>query len=335
MPSSALFTPSFASTQRFNYIPYLPKTLIISAFRYLSYDKPVTCILTISALPSFFAHDSTVLYIHWIYLYVWLKQELVALPGETSNMAITVFLLGRPGSGKSTAARFIDLLSKRQAWSTIHLNDYPFLFAEFESDTGHLKFRPTHCGGFDVIDFSVLDTVLHSIEEKALAYMAIPDTLLLIEFARNDYIQALQQFQRSFLRSAYFLFLKADLDTCVNRVYQRSYHPTNSDDHFISEEMIRSYYQRDQNTSLIHDLLCSYGVGERQIYMIENKGTRHRFYEQIKACIHEMLGYTEHATHPKIHCYSALDYSAITYSKHVTSNHVYERPKPVNDPEAS
>jgi adenylate kinase family enzyme len=289
----------------------------------------------ISAPPSFFAHDSTATCTHWIYLYVWLKQELVALPGETSDMAITIFLLGRPGSGKSTAARFIDRLSKQQDWSTIHLNDYPFLFAQFEADIKHLKFRPADCGGFDVIDFSVLDTVLQSIENKALAYMAIPDTLLLIEFARNDYIQALQQFQRSFLRSAYFLFLKADLDTCVNRVYERSYHPTNRDDHFISEEMIRSYYQKDQNTSLIHDLLSSYGVSERQIHMIENKDTRHGFYEQIKACTYEIVGYTEHGSNPKVNCYSGIEYSTATYHKHPTSSHVYKRQVPVNDPEAS
>jgi adenylate kinase family enzyme len=262
----------------------------------------------------------------------------IALRGEFLAMAIPVFLLGRPGSGKSTAVRFIDFLSHRHGWSTVHLNDYPFLFAQFQSDTAHLKFKPSDCGGFDVTDFSVLDTVLKSIEEKALAYMAIPDTLLLIEFARNDYIQALQQFQSSFLRPAYFLFLKADLDTCVRRVYQRSYHPTNRNDHFISEEMIRSYYQKDQNTCLIQQLLSSYGVGESQIHMIENKGTYHHFREQIKACTHEIIGYTKHAKHAtnqKVNCYSGIEYVTTTYPKHPTFSHVYERPAPVNDPEAS
>lgn len=250
-------------------------------------------------------------------------------------MAIPVFLLGRPGAGKSTAAHFIELLSNRQDWSTIHLNDYPFLLAQFEAETNHLKFRPSDCGGFDVIDFSVLDTVLHSIEDKALAYMANPDTLLLIEFARNDYIQALQQFQRPFLHSAYFLFLKADLDICVSRVYQRSYHPTNRNDHFISEEMIRSYYQKDQNTLLIHDLLSSYGVSDRQIYMIENKSTRHRFYEQIKVCTSEIIDNIEQTGHQKVSCYSGIEYSTATYHTYPLSSHVYERPAPMNDPETS
>ena len=56
-------------------------------------------------------------------------------------MAITVFLLGRPGSGKSTAAHFIDLLARQQGCSTTHLNDYPFLFIQFEADIHHLKIQ--------------------------------------------------------------------------------------------------------------------------------------------------------------------------------------------------
>lgn len=250
-------------------------------------------------------------------------------------MATTVFLLGRPGSGKSTAARFIDLLGGRHGWSTTHLNDYPFLFKQFEADTHHLKFKPSDCGGFDVTDFSVLDSVLRAIEEEALAYMALPDTLLLIEFARNDYIQALQQFQSSFLRTSYFLFLKADLDTCVSRVYERSYHPTNRDDHFISEEMIRSYYQKDQNTNLIHNLLSEHGVSDNQIHMIENKGSKHRFYEQIRSCIQPLFDCTEQVTNQTINCYSGMEYSTATYHKHPTSSHVYKRQASANDPEAS
>lgn len=198
-------------------------------------------------------------------------------------MAIKIFLLGRPGSGKSTAARYIHLLSKKHGWSTLHINDYQFLFALFEADTQYQKFHPSSCGGFDVKDFSVLDTALQAVEQEAERYLADERKVLLLEFARNDYQHALSQFKPEFLRDAYFLFFTTDIDTCIHRVYQRSYHPIFSDDHFISEEMIRGYYCEDSPLQTHYHLLQDYGVSEKHISVINNSGTRTTFYRHIKA----------------------------------------------------
>src|SRR5690348_12583531 len=197
-------------------------------------------------------------------------------------MAIKVFLLGRPGSGKSTAARYIYLLSRKHDWSTLHINDYPFLFALFEADIHHQQFQPSSYGGFDVTDFSVLYTVLKSVEHEAEHYQAHDKQFLLLEFARNDYHQALKQFKTEFLQDSYFLFFTTDIDTCIHRVYQRSCHPTFNDDHFISEEMIRTYYHEDYPLHpyrLVHE----HDISEKRIRIIDNSGSRTAFYQQIKA----------------------------------------------------
>lgn len=204
-------------------------------------------------------------------------------------MAINLFLLGRPGSGKSTAAHYIQWLIKKYHWSAVHINDYHFLLAQFKADVHQRKFKSSGCGGFDVLDFSVLDTVLHDLEHEAQAYAQHPHTLLLLEFARRDYMQALQQFHPDFLRSARFIFFEANLDTCVNRVYERAYHPTNSDDHFISEEMLRSYYQEDNKVHLIYKLLTSYDISEDNICVIHNNSTRRNFYEQVRRFTIDLL----------------------------------------------
>ncbi|GCF08270.1 hypothetical protein [Dictyobacter arantiisoli] len=239
-------------------------------------------------------------------------------------MAMTLFLLGRPGSGKSTAAHYLHLLSQQQGWSTIHINDYPFLRSQFEADTQQIKFKPTGYGGFDVLDFSVLDTALHAIEYEARIYSAHPRKLVLLEFARDDYIQALQQFQCSFLRNAYFLFLNADLDTCVRRVHNRAYHPTTRNDHFISEAMLRSYYQQEYDPLLLYRLLSSYGIQEQHVRIINNTETHYKFQEQLENFLQEILARDQHSAGQSLSSYTAHPVSAIPYQQHATSCPIHE-----------
>src|SRR5437588_9092638 len=89
-------------------------------------------------------------------------------------MSIKLFILGRPGSGKSTAYHHIDDFVGQHfcGWSTIRYNDYNilremFLFEKlFQTDAKRRKFRVTEHNGFDVIDFSVLDTALKELEKQ-------------------------------------------------------------------------------------------------------------------------------------------------------------------------
>lgn len=249
-------------------------------------------------------------------------------------MAMTLFLLGRPGSGKSTAAHYLHLLCQQQNWSTTHINDYPFLLAQFKADTQQVKFKPTGRGGFDVLDFSVLDTALHAIEHEARTYSAHPRKILLLEFARDDYMQALQQFQRSFLRNAYFLFLTADLDTCVKRVHKRANHPTTRNDHFISEAMLRSYYQQEHNPSLLYHLLSSYGIQEQHVRIINNTETRYQFHEQLGNFMQEILFKHQNDAGQVISGYTVHPLYTVTYQPHAISRQIYERQTPLSEAEA-
>src|SRR5689334_10583421 len=109
-----------------------------------------------------------------------------------------VFVLGRPGCGKSTAThQMIDQVHKQQ-WITHHIKDYDLLYEMFRS--GDPRFRPTAAyDGFNVLDFSVLDEVLSKVQKKALEKASSSGNILVtIEFARKDYQQALQFFDHSF-----------------------------------------------------------------------------------------------------------------------------------------
>lgn len=250
-------------------------------------------------------------------------------------MAINLFLLGRPGSGKSTAAHYIQWFIKKHHWSAVHINDYHFLLAQFKADIHQRKFKSSGCGGFDVLDFSVLDTALHALEHEAQSYTSHPHTLLLLEFARKDYTQALQQFHPTFLRNASFLFFEADLDTCVNRVYERAYHPTNPDDHFISEEMLRSYYQEDNKAYLMYKMLSGYGVSENNICIIHNNSTRRSFYEQVRRFTMDLLLQPTVTLQQPVGSRTGCQSYTATYTKHSTSGQPYKRPIQAKDSDAS
>jgi nucleoside-triphosphatase THEP1 len=140
-------------------------------------------------------------------------------------MAVKIFILGRPGSGKSTAIRHIEAYLKKDypGWSVIPFNDYEILQEMFRVEklfpTNRPKFRETEHGGFDVVDFSVLDTVLKELERQVRGRCSTKDELIFIEFARDDYSKALEQFSHTFLQDAHFLFLDTDVRTCIQRVH--------------------------------------------------------------------------------------------------------------------
>lgn len=201
-------------------------------------------------------------------------------------MAVKVFIFGRPGSGKSTAARRIANLAKHIGLLPIRISDYDILHDMFERERNSLsheprKFIPSQYGGFDVIDFSVLDTALKEVQRKAQKhideYMSNKQKIILIEFARDDYKKALGFFRPDFLRDAYFLFLDVNIDTCIERVHERIAHPISVDDHFVSDKIIRCYYHRDNKEYIVTNLIGDYEIKEQQVVIIDNTKSRQCF----------------------------------------------------------
>ncbi len=195
-------------------------------------------------------------------------------------MNAKVFVLGRPGSGKSTAARYINQLATQQGWSTRHINDYDILKRMFLEDVEHKKFLPTANNGFDAIDLTVLDTALQEVEQLVEATFT-QTNLVTIEFARNDYAQALEQFSPDFLQDAYFLFLDVDIDTCLQRVHARVEHSNSIDDHpSFSDDIFRIYYNKDNRLYMSYYLQKEFAI-RKPIQLIENIRSLPHFLSQV------------------------------------------------------
>src|SRR5713226_5721426 len=114
-------------------------------------------------------------------------------------MVAKVFVLVRPGSGKTTAVRRIIELTERRGYSVNRNKDYDILYEMFLADTKREAFYPADFGGFIVHDFSVLDVALEKLENKVQAEIASTEQeLFIVEFARDDYREALKRFTPDF-----------------------------------------------------------------------------------------------------------------------------------------
>lgn len=212
-------------------------------------------------------------------------------------MVRNMFLLGRPGSGKSSVAQLIEMFAKENGWSIYYINDYRLLQQLFLEEREKYippegrKFYPSgpvECKGFDVKDFSVLDTVLRLMAEEVEIWEGEnkseeksksqgEDKLCLIEFARNNYTKALQQFGRRFLQDAHFIYLDVGVDTCIERIHQRVAHPVTSDDLFVSDEIMTTYYRNDDWFRVMYDL--RHNCGRR---VIRNSGTLQDLQQEVE-----------------------------------------------------
>jgi hypothetical protein len=196
-----------------------------------------------------------------------------------------IFLLGRPGSGKSRTARCIKEVAAElggrvpglpsEGWSVLHMTDYDFLYRMFREDMkkeeAHRRFRPTSFGGFDVLDLRVLPLALRQVSAYIAEHLHEERTLILVEFARRDYSyqEVWRHFRSDMLDQASFLYLEADIETCIRRIEQRALNQVCLDDQYVSREIMLDYYG---SLSGEPANLRSY-FGKERVVAIENNGS--------------------------------------------------------------
>lgn len=204
-------------------------------------------------------------------------------------MSAKLFILGRPGSGKSTASHHIAATARSRGRFVLRLKDYDILLRMFHADVGKEKFRAREHGGFDVHDLSVFDTALKELEEKIRLHLPLEKRhTLSIEFARADYHQALKLFSSELLQDAYFLYIETDVDTCIQRIRERVAHPLSADDFFVSEDILRGYYGGESRPYIASSLREDFGI-TKHIEIIDNMGSEREFLESVGRFAEQIL----------------------------------------------
>ena len=199
-------------------------------------------------------------------------------------MAIKVFLLGRPGSGKTTAFYNIEKIARKKKKKVIRLREYSILREMAHQDCYKDKFRLLDsCEGFDILDFSIFDESARYLEKQIQSYLSPSKgyDFIFIELARDDYSKAMDCFDPKFLQDAYFLFIEADVEICIKRIHHRVAHPKKTDGHYVSDYIVKSYYSKNNKEYMRDNFKIDHRIRKR-VMVIMNTDSPRKFARETK-----------------------------------------------------
>ncbi|MBU3956462.1 hypothetical protein KJ633_08390 [bacterium] len=158
-----------------------------------------------------------------------------------------IFLLGRPGCGKSFVYETIikKLKDTEKVEKAERVDDFPILKELLDKDT-EFKRHLRKEGGFEVTDFTIVDEVLSTIDSR-LENVKSKNDIVFIEFARDNYISALKNFRKETYERALIVYIYCPYDVCLARNKKRFLQQKNNalDDHIVPTDLMESYYKND------------------------------------------------------------------------------------------
>ncbi|MBU4561738.1 hypothetical protein L6386_05440 [bacterium] len=164
-----------------------------------------------------------------------------------------IFLLGRPGCGKSVIYEMLTERLKRRkvAKEFIRIDDFPILKELFDKDV-HFKRHRRKAGGFEVTDWSIVDEVLKIVNDRIIK-LEKKNRIIFIEFARNNYLQALKNFTPEVLEKSLILYIFAPYQVCYERNIKRFQEKEGEDldSHIVPPDLMESYYKEDDFEELL------------------------------------------------------------------------------------
>ena len=158
-----------------------------------------------------------------------------------------VFLLGRPGCGKSFV--YENLLKRLRETEKVEkvtrLDDFPVLKELLDKDT-EFKRHVRKEGGFEVTDFTIVDEVLRVINGR-LPSVKEENDLVFVEFVRDSYLSAFKNFSSDTFGKSLLLYIYCPFEVCLARNRKRFEEQKGNalDDHIVPTDLMNSYYKND------------------------------------------------------------------------------------------
>lgn len=194
-------------------------------------------------------------------------------------MVAKLFVLGTPGSGKTTISRHIVKYVQSQGIHAVNLSDYSILLDMCERDIKHEYFKPSKYGGFYLTEQCIYDRALEILERRVQEVYEKNHDLVIIEFARSNFLNALKVFEDDFLYQSSILLLKVDILTCMERVRKRVICPKTPDDHYTPRKIFQLYIHKDDEqylNNLRTQIEQSCDIASENIVIIDNKTTEEK-----------------------------------------------------------
>ncbi|MBU2567850.1 MAG: AAA family ATPase [Elusimicrobia bacterium] len=168
-----------------------------------------------------------------------------------------VFLLGRPGCGKSEIFRRASEKLKQENLCDdfVRVDDFPKLWAIFQGDekTGRWEHcRKTQDGGYKIIDNTVWDRILKEVNSD-VRNLKSPGRIIFVEFSRSNYTSAMKNFSGDVLGDSVIVYIYCSFETCWERNVRRHRQAVEagSDDHLVSREEMEKTYLIDDEQELL------------------------------------------------------------------------------------
>lgn len=182
-----------------------------------------------------------------------LGKSASSLEQYVHHKPFILFIIGRPGSGKTTIARLIGehLPSTGVHLRVLRLSDLEYLRKSFNAkdDSMSKRFEKTEDGGYFILDATLYDEALIDLAAQVKRASANND-LVIMEFARQSYLHALEILSSQQIQPDLIIYIKADYEMAIERNRLRALR-TFGDKHFVSEKEMRETYQNND----IEDLL--------------------------------------------------------------------------------
>jgi adenylate kinase family enzyme len=175
-----------------------------------------------------------------------------------------VFLIGRPGCGKSIVYKILveQLRARGYKGDITRVDDFPILKGIFEKDVEQKRHRRFPGGGMKITDDNVWRDLSMALNEQALKLQS-ENSLLFIEFSRDSYVQAFKNFSPEVMQNSVIIYIDAPFDVCWERNARRAREEKGLDAHLVSREEMEKTYLNDDHEEL-------QGHVEMPVFIVKN-----------------------------------------------------------------